>query len=93
MSKRQIKAKRWLRKKLNREYAYWEWSRSANGKLLVIADPVVVDGQRAEDALHFPEQVRILGDGTVQYRWGFYANTFSWKRYKSSLRNEAWRNR
>ena len=75
MSKRQIKAKRWLRKKLIRR-----WQES-------------IRLMRSEDILHFPEQVRILGDGTVQYRWGFYANTFSWKRYKSSLRNEAWRNR
>ena len=71
MSKRQIKAKRWLRKEMNREYADWEWSRSATGKLKALAYKPVISGDSFGPTLAFKVRYRKFGDGRVQLRDGF----------------------
>lgn len=45
---------------------------------------------REEDHFFSLTQVRILGSGSVQYRWGWCINQFSSKRYRKSLHNEPW---
>lgn len=68
VSKRDIKAKRWFRKKLKRNYrAAWDWAKTTTGKIKAIAYPVSVTN---EEQLKSVTQMRMFGDGRWQYRDG-----------------------
>lgn len=68
MSKRDIKAKRWLRKEMKRKYrSAWEWAKSTTGIIKAIATPSSVP---ADKPLRFLTQYRKFGDGREQLRDG-----------------------
>lgn len=89
MSKRDIKAKRWLRKEMKRNYrAAWDWAKSTTGTIKAIASPV---SATTEERMLFLTQVRMFGDGRWQYREWVLLRRFSLKLRRLGLNRQEWR--
>lgn len=91
MSKRDIKAKRWFRGRMKREFgSEWEWVSCTAGKLKAIAAPVS-ESKSGEQPLRFFEQVRQFGDGRWQYREAVTLRRVSLRRRAECLSKAEWR--